>query len=99
MKRSGPDLKRRLPEPERCSTCKGAGVNMGIFHEIECQDCIGIGWLPVAGADLTQQLGAALTKTYALNRLMSARLEEFSGPQAQYQDNKKDGHRGHYTGD
>ena len=99
MKRSGPDLMQKVTMPERCDTCKGRGVVLGVFHELDCTACDGIGWLPSAGRDLTVELGRMLTKLYAHNRVLAAQLPPSPGVERDYQASRRDGVRGHYTGD
>ncbi|SDS20646.1 hypothetical protein SAMN05216421_1097 [Halopseudomonas xinjiangensis] len=99
MKRSGPDLMQQVTMPERCETCKGRGVVLGVFHELDCQPCEGIGWLPSAGRDLAVELGRMLTKLYAHNRLLQAQMPQPAGAERDYQASPRDGARGHYTGD
>ena len=66
--------------------------------ELICLDCDGVGWLATPGQDLTIQLGKALLTANRLNRLMAAQLPP-TDERSLYQPSKRDGARGHYTGD
>lgn len=89
-------------EPEVCKACNGKGTTMGIFHQLDCISCDGIGWLPVAGQDLAQQLGRQLTRQIARANILQALVQSRGGAQGaerDYQPSRRDGVLGHYTGD
>lgn len=89
---------RALPPPQRCDACKGGGVIQGVCMPLVCTECGGVGWLASPGQDLTTQLGRALTRAKQLNRLLEAQLPP-TDEQGIYRSSKRDGVRGHYTGD
>ncbi|PBK05921.1 hypothetical protein CNQ84_00640 [Pseudomonas abyssi] len=86
-------------EPEVCKACNGKGTTLGVFHELDCVPCDGVGWLPMAGQDLTQQLGRYLTRQIATANVLRAAAASGQGAERDYQDSRRDGVRGHYTGD
>ncbi len=91
--------RRDMVEPEVCKACNGKGTTMGIFHQLDCMACDGVGWLPVAGQDLTQQLGRYLTRQIAEANVLRFAAASGQGAERDYQDSRRDGVRGHYTGD
>ncbi|QJD58183.1 hypothetical protein HG264_04250 [Pseudomonas sp. gcc21] len=99
MKRSGPDFIQPLRMPCRCHECKGKGLTRGLFHELDCVTCAGVGWLPSAGQDITIELGRMLTHTLERARQLERAGQHASGPERDYQDTGRGGHRGHWTGD
>ncbi len=99
MSQSTVGFKKPLSIPDRCSVCRGRGVVMGVFHELDCAGCDGVGWLPSAGRDLTVELGRMLTKLCAHNRVLEMRIEQVGGAERDYKDSPRDGARGHFTGD
>lgn len=90
--------RRNVTPPLMCMACKGAGVVPGVCMDLTCLECDGIGWLPTPGQDLTIQLGKALVQTKQINRLLEARLPP-TDERSLYQNNKRGGARGNYTGD
>lgn len=88
--------------PDVCQACKGRGTKAGIFHQLDCVDCDGVGWLPMAGQDITRQLGRCLSKQISLTNALQLLAQREAGPvgaERDYQPSPRDGARGHYTGD
>ena len=89
----------RAPKPpSRCEICKGSGVIQGVCMPLSCVECHGIGWVPMEGQNLVEQLGRALTKAVQRLRLHAA-MEDTFGPENDYKDNGRNGQRGNWTGD
>lgn len=97
MSRSGPDLRKAIAPVVPCEACNNSGVVMGVFHELECVTCDGVGWLPVAGHDLTQQLGRTLAKVMRVNRLLREALPDKATEY--HTESGRAGQRGNYVGD
>lgn len=90
--------RRNITLPTICTACSGSGVIQGACMPLVCLDCEGIGWQATAGQDLTVQLGRALTKARQMNRLLQAQVPP-TDERSLYQNNKRGGARGNYTGD
>lgn len=99
MSKSKPGFVKELPLPEPCLACDGRGVVKGVFYELDCSECDGIGWLPVAGTDLTPQLGRFLTRVMRENRLLRANVPAKDMSQHVFPDTGRGGLRGNWTGD
>ena len=103
MKKShGPAFRKVMKPLRACYDCRGSGLRMGMFHQLECATCNASGWvcaetgeaLPLA--DLVLQLGM---KVRALERDLEL-ADQQSGPQQQYEQNNRLGAGGsNYTGD
>lgn len=89
---------QHVTAPTVCERCKGAGKTAGVCMELVCLDCDGVGWLAAPGQDLTVQLGRALTAARRMVRLLQAQLPP-TDERSLYQSSKRDGVRGHFTGD
>ena len=88
--------------PDMCGVCKGKGTTPGVFHDLDCTACDGIGWHPMAEQDITRQLGRCLSKQLSLTKVLQALVEQQDRPvgaERHYQPSPRDGVRGHYTGD
>lgn len=90
--------RRNVTPPVICTACMGTGTVQGVCMPLACLDCEGVGWLAIDGQDLSVQLGRALTKARQMNRLLQAQLPP-TDERSLYQDNKRGGARGNYTGD
>lgn len=90
--------RQHVTPPIMCKQCNGTGKTAGVCMELICLDCEGIGWLGAPGQDLAVQLGRALTSARRLTRLLQAQLPP-TDERSLYQPSKRDGARGHYTGD
>lgn len=99
MDKSVPGFTKELALPEPCAACGGRGVVQGVFYELDCMECDAVGWLPVAGADLTTQLGRLLTRVMRENRLLRANLPAKDMSQHVYPETGRGGLRGNWTGD
>lgn len=97
MSRSRTDLNQTVPTLDQCKACQGRGVVVGVFHELDCLPCDGIGWLPLAGSDLAQVLGRTLTRMINLNKVLQAANGEPA--QQYYVESGRAGLRGNYVGD
>src|SRR5690606_21702085 len=89
---------QHVTPPIICKQCGGTGKTTGVCMELTCLECDGVGWLPTPGQDLTLQLGKALTSARRMVRLLQAQLPP-TDERALYQSSKRDGVRGHFTGD
>jgi len=97
LSKSGPDFVKTLPRLDRCQQCRGKGVVSGVFYQLDCMDCDGVGWLPVAGIDLTKQLGRALAAALKVNAELR---KNSSGSGSQYHpESNRAGLRGNFVGD
>ncbi len=75
-----------------CNICLGKGERPGIFHNLECEHCLGSGWvcghmlqtLPLL--DVVQVLSARLR--YALGEIAKAR-QLIGGTHEQYEQNNR----------
>lgn len=101
-KSHGPAFRKVMKPLRACYDCRGSGLRMGMFHQLECATCNASGWvcaetgeaLPLA--DLVLQLGMKLR---AVEREL-ALADQQSGPQQQYEQNNRRGAGGsNYTGD
>lgn len=99
MSKRSQEFKKTNPAPERCTGCGGKGVVARVFYDLDCSSCDGIGWLPVAGHDLAQQLGRALFKLNAHNRILRAQIPEKDISEVMYPKTGRGGIRGEFTGD
>jgi len=89
--------KKALPPLDPCQGCDNSGVVPGVFHELDCAACDGVGWLPVAGVDITQHLGRSMAKTIKMNRILREALPE---KVVEYHtESGRAGLRGNWTGD
>lgn len=103
MKKShGPAFRKAMKPLRGCYDCRGMGLRLGMFHEMECATCNASGWvcaetgeaLPLA--DLVLQLNMKLR---AMDRDL-ALADQQSGAQQQYEQNNRRGAGGtNYTGD
>ena len=104
MKKSRGSLqKRELKFIVECNICLGKGERLGIFHYLECEQCLGSGWvcghtlqtLPLS--DVVPVLNARLKD--ALAEIAKAR-HVIGGAQQQYEQNNRRGAGGtNFTGD
>jgi len=105
MKKShGPSFRRAMKPLRVCYDCRGSGLFIGMFHEMECVTCNASGWvcaetgeaLPLA--ELVLQLNMKLRAvTRDLELAMAA---QSLGAQQQYEQNNRRGAGGsNYTGD
>jgi hypothetical protein len=95
--------KRELKFIVECNICLGKGERLGLFHYLECEQCLGSGWvcghtlqtLPLS--DVVPVLNARLKD--ALTEIAKAR-HVIRGAQQQYEQNNRRGAGGsNYTGD
>jgi hypothetical protein len=95
--------KRELKFIVECSICLGKGERLGLFHYLECEHCLGSGWvcghtlqtLPLS--DVVPVLNARLKD--ALTEIAKAR-HVIGGAQQQYEQNNRRGAGGsNFTGD
>ena len=103
-KSHGPDFRKQMKPLRECYDCRGNGLRLGMFHEIECATCNASGWvcattgeaLPLA--DLVLQLNMKLR---AVTRdLDKALAGSPPGAEQQYEQNNRRGAGGsNYTGD
>ncbi|POD54908.1 hypothetical protein BKM15_07205 [Pseudomonas syringae pv. syringae] len=104
MKKShGPSFRRELKFIVECNICGGKGVYTGLFHQLECPQCHGSGWicghtlqaLPLSDIVpvLNQRLKEALAEIAGANT-------QIGGAHQQYEQNNRRGAGGsNYTGD
>ncbi|MDZ5601719.1 hypothetical protein SJI00_02860 [Pseudomonas sp. RP23018S] len=110
MKRShGPALRRELKFIVECNCCGGKGTYSGVFHQMECPRCLGLGW--ICGHTLNQLSASDIVPV--LNHWLKDALSEVAkarqllgtdkpalGPEQQYRENNRRGAGGtNYTGD
>lgn len=91
-----------VTSPTLCAQCRGSGTKMGVFHELDCMTCEGVGWVPGEGQDLLRQLGRDLTRQSRRVNILQTYVDSLPkdrGPERDYQDSPRDGVRGHFTGD
>lgn len=108
-KRHGPAFRRELKFIIECSTCCGKGIYTGLFHQMDCPQCLGLGWVcghslkPLAASDIVPVLNSRLKD--ALAEIAKARQllgtgSSGQGPEQQYHENNRRGAGGtNYTGD
>lgn len=104
MKKSqGPAFRKELKPLIECGICRGAGVVSGVFHQLDCTNCHGSGWVCHATGealpleDLVPQLSMRLRNMAA--ELVRAR-QGAGGAHEQYeQNNRRGAGGGNYTGD
>lgn len=104
MKKRGPDFARQPIEVQRCRNCRGAGSVKGVFYELPCDDCNGVGWTAFGGAlapaaEMAFALGRRLdmAERQLTERIQISRLSgTASGPA---DDNTKGPGGAHYRGD
>lgn len=98
----GPAFRKAMKPLRGCYDCRGSGLRLGMFHEMECATCNASGWvcaetgeaLPLA--DLVLQLNMKLR---AMERGLAI-ADQQSGAQRQYEQNNRRGAGGtNYTGD
>lgn len=104
MNRShGPAFRRKLKFIVECNICLGKGERLGLFHYLDCEHCLGSGWvcghtlqtLPLS--DVVPVLNARLKD--ALAEIAKGR-HVIGGAQQQYEQNNRRGAGGsNYTGD
>ena len=96
-------LRRELKFIVECNICLGKGARLGIFHYLECEHCLGSGWvcghtlqtLPLS--DVVPVLNARLKD--ALTEIAKAG-QVIGGAHKQYEQNNRRGAGGsNYTGD
>ncbi|PTT90426.1 hypothetical protein DBR45_56255 [Pseudomonas sp. HMWF031] len=94
---------RELKFIVECNACVGKGMRLGIFHYLECEHCLGSGWvcghtlqtLPLS--DIVPVLNARLKD--ALGEIAKAR-QVIGGAHEQYAQNNRRGAGGsNFTGD
>jgi hypothetical protein len=102
-KSHGPAFRKAMKPLRACYDCRGSGLVIGMFHELECVTCNASGWvcaetgdaLPLA--DLVLQLNLKLRDVIA--ELSRAR-QPIGGAHEQYEQNNRLGSGGsNYTGD
>jgi len=89
--------KKALPPLDPCTACDNSGVVPGVFHELDCAVCDGVGWLPVAGVDITQHLGRSMAKMIKMNRILRATSAQ--GEVEYHPQSGRAGVRGNFVGD
>lgn len=100
---------RELKFIVECNACLGRGVRLGIFHYLECEHCLGSGWvcghtlatLPLSDIVpvLNHRLKEALSEIAKARHLLDTDRAA-PGPEQQYQQNNRRGAGGtNYTGD
>jgi hypothetical protein len=102
-KNHGPAFRKELKPLMECAVCRGTGVTSGVFHQLDCTNCHGAGWVCQATGDalpledLVPQLNMKLRNIAAeLNRARHAQ----GGAHEQYQQNNRRGAGGsNFTGD
>lgn len=77
-KKAGPPLKLELPELVDCSACKGKRFTKGVFYEIPCSGCDGLGKVDEeTGEALPVHIGyPALAKTIDWLRRQNRELKQ-----------------------
>lgn len=103
-KQHGPAFRKQMKPLRECYDCRGNGLRLGMFHELECTTCNASGWvcaetgmaLPLA--EMVLQLNMRLR---AMTRDLDVALAgPTSGAQQQYEQNNRRGAGGsNYTGD
>lgn len=102
-KKRGPDFKREQIQVERCRPCRGTGTVEGVFYQLPCNDCGGVGWVArgligVSIWDLAWALGQRANK--AENDLSERiRCSILAGNKDSEWNNKKGPGGSHYRGD
>ncbi|WCM49001.1 hypothetical protein OH720_18500 [Pseudomonas sp. WJP1] len=98
-----PAFRRELKFIVECNACAGKGIRLGIFHYLECEHCLGSGWVcghtlqTLSLSDVVPVLNARLKD--ALTEIARAR-HVIGGAQGQYEQNNRRGAGGsNYTGD
>lgn len=85
-----------------CEVCVGQGTTRGVFFDLDCTCCDGIGWLdgdqPATAQQVGRLLSVALQRTGLLEQAL-IRRGHVLGPERDYQDHPRDGVGGHRTGD
>ena len=104
MKKShGPAFRKEMKPLRGCYDCRGSGLRLGMFHEIECVTCNASGWvcaetgqaLPLA--DLVLQLNMKLR---AMERQLATAEQAQGGAHEQYEKNNRRGAgASNFTGD
>lgn len=101
-KKHGPDFKREDIKVERCRDCRGKGTVTGVFYELPCTDCGGVGWVAsgmigVSMEDLAWALGQRANKAeHELAERIRTSVLAGNGSQ---RNNRKGPGGSHYTGD
>lgn len=102
-KKRGPDFKREQIQVERCRPCRGTGTVEGVFYQLPCNDCGGVGWVArgligVSIWDLAWALGQRANK--AENDLSERiRCSILAGNKDSEWNNKKGSGGSHLAGD
>lgn len=103
-KKHGPDFKKEVGKVEGCRTCRTSGVKTGLFYELPCDDCNGVGWVAARGTELTMEeiaraLGARVT--HAEQQLADRiRLSVLIGDSTdRTRNNRRGPGASHFTGD
>lgn len=109
MKRHGPAFRRELRFIVECPTCGGKGTYAGVFHQMDCPQCLGAGWVcghtlkAIAASEIVPVLNSRLRDALAeiaKARRMLGNDGAGQGPEQQYQQNNRRGAGGtNYTGD
>jgi len=102
-KTHGPSFRKELKPLMECAACRGTGAIRGVFHQLDCTNCHGSGWVCQATGDalpledLVPQLNMKLRNMAAeLNRARHAQ----GGAHEQYEQNNRRGAGGsNWTGD
>lgn len=103
-KKHGPDFKKEVGKVEGCRTCRTSGVKKGLFYELPCDDCKGVGWVAARGMELTiEEIARALgvRVNHAEQQLADRiRLSVLVGDSPNRVGNNRKGSGGsHFTGD
>lgn len=102
-KKHGPDFKKAPIEVQRCRSCRAKGVVQGVFYELPCEDCKGVGWVAAGGAAVTmEQLAYALGKRvdHAEHQLAQHLIKTPAGTEPVYHTENRRGPGGsRYVGD
>lgn len=102
-KKSGPDFKKELVPVQRCRTCMSKGVVEGIFYQLPCEDCKGIGWVAQPGheaslEEIARALGAKVNKVES-DLAERIRISVIADKSDSEWNNKKGPGGSHYRGD
>ena len=102
-KSHGPSFRRELKFIVECNICCGSGIYPGVFHQMDCEHCLGSGWvcghtlktLPLS--DIVRVINARLKDALAT---IAAGRQPPGGAHDQYEQNNRRGAGGtNYTGD
>ena len=103
-KSHGPAFRKQMKLLRECYDCRGNGLRLGMFHELECVTCNASGWVCAETGDalpLAEMVLQLNMKLRAMTRELDAALAApSSGAQQQYEQNNRRGAGGsNFTGD